>query len=95
MQPEINKEFFEKLALATKYELLPKGISEVEFTVDMRTGQADVLEYWETSDRLAHQRVEVKIPVKYLKEFVFYAASKLYSLRLKQSANSLNPTSKG
>ena len=78
MQSAINEELHSKIALAVKHGIVPKNTSEIEFTVDLGTGQGTVIEYWPSCARIDCNRVEVMIAPEYLEQFVFAVSAKFY-----------------
>ena len=70
----MNRELENKKLLAIKFDLLPPGICEFEFTVTVPSWEAEAIEFWLTKERHAHQHVFVNIPEKYRNQFVFVAA---------------------
>ena len=73
----MNRELENKQLLAIKFDLLPKGICEFEFTVSVPTWQADQLEYWTSKERKESEHVTVDIPEIYRDQFVFSVAKEL------------------
>ena len=73
----MNQELENKKLLAIKFGLLPKGITEFEFTVSVPTWQADRLEHWTTKERKECEHVTVDIPEIYRDHFVFSVAKEL------------------
>ena len=73
----MNQELENKKLLAIKFDLLPKGICEFEFTVSVPTWQADQLEYWTSKERKESEHVTVDIPEIYRDQFVFSVAKEL------------------
>ena len=78
MQSAINEELHSKIALAIKHGFVPKNTSEIEFTVDLGTGQGTIIEYWPSCARLDCNRVEVMITPEYLEQFVFAVSAMFY-----------------
>jgi len=73
----INEEMLSMIALANLYGFIPTGISEIEWTVDS-VGQATIIEYWPTGDRIDEQRVNLHIPAEHRHKFVFNQTASLF-----------------
>ena len=78
MQAAMTAELLVKVALAVEYKLIPKNVSEVEWTLDRNTGQASEIEWWPSSKRLASEKVAVAIPDEYMRDFIFTITTALY-----------------
>ncbi len=71
MPNTIIDELNSKIEKAISYKLIPnQRYTEIEFTVDTN-GQASVIEFWHSANRLPNDYNSVKIPSYILKEFVF------------------------
>ena len=81
IQEAIQQELLENTILAVDFGLLPKRITEFEFTVEGK--HAIAIEYWPTFKREPSKRVTVSIPKEHHSKFMFPHAADLYSNRKK------------
>ena len=70
-QRSLQHEILDKINFATQQKLIPKFITEIDFSIDVYTGNCDSLEYWKCADRLQKDHRRVEIPKDLLSEFVF------------------------
>ena len=78
IQEAIQQELLENTILAVDFGLLPKRITEFEFTVEGK--HAIAIEYWPTFKREPSKRVTVQIPTEYQSKFMFpHAAERHHS----------------
>ena len=80
-QEAMSDEFFNMMTTGIHYGLIPKKISEIEFDVDMLTGQVAFLEYWPSSTRKPEESTRVQIPASLLDKFNFAVASEFLRRR--------------
>jgi hypothetical protein len=71
----LQNEILSKINLATQHSLLPKFTTEIDFNIDVYTGNCDSLEYWKCADRLQKDHRRVEIPKDLLEDFVFKSFS--------------------
>ena len=76
-QKTIQQELLEKTVLAIDLGLLPKCITEFEFTVEGK--QAIAIEYWPSHSREPRECVAVSIPKEHHSKFMFPHAAELHS----------------
>jgi len=81
IQESIQQELFERTKNAIDLGLLPKCITEFEFTVEGK--QATAIEFWPSYKREPSKCVTVSIPKEHLSKFMFPHAAELYSNRKK------------
>ena len=81
IQEAIQQELLENTILAVDFGLLPKRITEFEFTVEGK--QATAIEFWPSYKREPSKCVTVSIPKEHLSKFMFPHAAELYSNRKK------------
>ena len=81
MQSVLVGELMSKISLAKKFNIIPRSTSELEFNCT-QFFQAISIEHWPTSNRLARQRIETKIPEEYLQYFIFTNTAKIYKKTL-------------
>ena len=77
IQESIQQELLENKVLAIDLGLLPKCITEFEFTVEDK--QAIAIEYWPSHSREPRECVAVSIPTEYQSKFMFPRAAELHS----------------
>ena len=70
-QRSLQNEILDKINFATQHSLLPRLTTEIDFNIDVMTGNCDSFEFWKTSDRLKKDHRRVEIPKDLLSEFVF------------------------
>ena len=75
-QTAMNDELLQTITVGIHYGLIPENISEIEFDVNMMTGQVAFLEYWPSSARKPEEITRVQIPASLLDKFNFAVASK-------------------
>jgi len=75
LQQKIKQEILDKINFATQHSLLPRFTTEIDFNIDVMTGNCDSFEFWKTSDRLKKDHRRVEIPKAHLKDFVFKSFS--------------------
>ena len=71
LKKSIQNEILKKISFATRQKLIPPHITEIDFNIDVMTGNCDSFEFWKTSDRLKKDHRRVEIPKDLLSEFVF------------------------
>lgn len=74
-QEAMSDEFSNMMTTGIHYGLIPENISEIEFDVNMMTGQVAFLEYWSSSARKPEEITRVQIPASLLDKFNFTVAS--------------------
>jgi len=71
----LQNEILSKINLATQQKLIPKFTTEIDFNIDVYSGNCDSFEFWKTSDRLKKDHRRVEIPKDLLEDFVFKSFS--------------------